>query len=106
MSLSLLSSTDSLPGPNSRGMVAVRTRAARTLAAHRELTAWLGMRDSNYEMSSQIIPLKGRADSWNPAEFRLQRQFAFELRHWAYAAPRLRARKLHNDDDRRRKITP
>jgi hypothetical protein len=26
-------------------------------------TAWLGMRDSNSEMSAQIIPLKGRTDS-------------------------------------------
>jgi hypothetical protein len=28
-------------------MLAVRTRAARSLAAHRELTAWLGRQDSN-----------------------------------------------------------
>jgi Sigma-70 region 3 len=29
---------------------------------HRDETAWLGMSDSNSEMSSQIIPLKGRTD--------------------------------------------
>jgi hypothetical protein len=30
--------------------------------AYRDPTAWLGMKDSNSEMSSQIIPLKGRID--------------------------------------------
>jgi hypothetical protein len=32
------------------------------------------------EMSSQIIPLKGRSDSWHHSEFRPQRLFACELR--------------------------
>src|SRR5205807_9870884 len=32
------------------------------------------------EMSSQIIPLKGRSDSWHHSEFRSQRLFACELR--------------------------
>jgi hypothetical protein len=49
-------------------------------------TAWLGISDSNSEMSSQIIPLKGRIDLRDPAEFSPQRLFAFELRHWGYAA--------------------
>jgi hypothetical protein len=30
--------------------------------AHGDRTAWLGWEDSNSEMSSQIIPLKARAD--------------------------------------------
>jgi hypothetical protein len=30
--------------------------------ALRDRTAWLGWEDSNSEMSSQIIPLKGRTD--------------------------------------------
>jgi hypothetical protein len=33
-------------------------------------------------MSSQNIPLKGRIDFLDPAEFRPQRLFAFELRRW------------------------
>ena len=33
-------------------------------------------------MSSQNMPLKGRTDSRDPAEFRPQRLFAFELRRW------------------------
>src|SRR5215468_5875109 len=33
-------------------------------------------------MPSQNIPLKGRTDSGDPAEFRPQRLFAFELRRW------------------------
>src|SRR6266446_4010480 len=37
-------------------------------------------------MSSQIIPLKGRADSRNPAEFWPQRLFPLELRHRGDAA--------------------
>jgi Sigma-70, region 4 len=45
-------------------------------------TAWLGWEDSNSEMSSQNIPLKGRTDFRDPAEFRPQRLFAFELRRW------------------------
>ena len=49
---------------------------------HRDGTAWLGMRDSNSEMSAQIIPLKGRGDFRGPAEFWPQRLFAFELRRW------------------------
>ena len=42
--------------------------AARTMA-HRDRTAWLGMQDSNLETSSQIIPLKDRSNSRDPAEF-------------------------------------
>src|SRR5258706_6352035 len=38
------------------------------------------------EMSSQIIPLKGRADSRNPTEFWPQRLFPLELRHRGDAA--------------------
>jgi hypothetical protein len=54
----------------------------------RDQTAWLGWEDSNSEMSSQIIPLKGRTDSpWDPAEFRPPRLFAFELRRCGDAAP-------------------
>jgi hypothetical protein len=34
-----------------------------TLSGYRDLTAWLGMSDSNSETSSQIMPLKARADS-------------------------------------------
>jgi len=49
-------------------------------------TAWLGIQDSNSEMSSQIIPLKGRTISEGLAEFRPQRLFAFQLRRWGYAA--------------------
>src|SRR5258707_1008454 len=52
----------------------------------RDRTAWLRWSDSNSEMSSQIIPLKDRADCGNPAEFWPQRLFAFELRRWADAA--------------------
>src|SRR5215831_8421494 len=33
-------------------------------------------------MPSQNMPLKGRTDSGDPAEFRPQRLFAFELRRW------------------------
>jgi hypothetical protein len=36
--------------------------------------------------SSQNIPLKGRSDSPDPAEFWPQRLFTFELRCWGYAA--------------------
>ena len=50
--------------------------------ALRDRTAWLGWEDSNSEMSSQNIPLKGRTDFRDPAEFRPQRLFAFELRRW------------------------
>jgi hypothetical protein len=39
----------------------VRSRS-RVDPVHRDPTAWLGMKDSNSEMSSQNIPLKGRAD--------------------------------------------
>src|SRR5258706_2793291 len=38
------------------------------------------------EMSSQIIPLKGRIDLRDPAEFWPQRLFPLELRRWADAA--------------------
>src|SRR5215831_15549656 len=37
-------------------------------------------------MSTQIIPLKDRADSRIRAEFRPWRPLAFELRRWGYAA--------------------
>jgi hypothetical protein len=37
-------------------------------------------------MSPQNIPLKGRNDSWDPAEFRPQRPFAFEVRRVGNAA--------------------
>jgi hypothetical protein len=43
-------------------------------------------RDSNSEMSSQNIPLRGRSDSRAPAEFWPQRLFPFELRRRADAA--------------------
>jgi hypothetical protein len=56
--------------------------AQRGLRTCERPTAWLGMKDSNSEMSSQIIPLKARADSRDPTEFRSQRLFAFELRRW------------------------
>jgi hypothetical protein len=49
-------------------------------------TAWLRWSDSNSETSSQNIPLKGRLDCPDPAEFCPQRLFAFELRRWGYAA--------------------
>src|SRR5260370_16425556 len=52
----------------------------------RDRTAWLRWSDSNSEMSSQIIPLKDRADCGNPPEFWPQRLFAFDLRRWADAA--------------------
>src|SRR5262249_54393636 len=45
----------------------------------RDQTAWLGMSDSNSETSSQIIPLKARADFPIRAEFRPWRALAFEL---------------------------
>jgi hypothetical protein len=48
----------------------------------RDCTAWLGLEDSNSEMSSQNMPLKCRTDFRDPAEFRPQRLFAFELRRW------------------------
>src|SRR5690348_15376171 len=50
------------------------------------LTAWLGMSDSNSETSSQIIPLKARADFPIRAEFRPWRPLAFELQGREYAA--------------------
>src|SRR6266481_6883288 len=40
----------------------------------------------NSETSAQIIPLKGRIDLRDPAEFWPQRLFAFELRCRGYAA--------------------
>src|ERR1700761_7633257 len=49
-------------------------------------TAWLGMSDSNSETSSQIIPLKARADFPIRAEFRTWRPLAFELQRRGYAA--------------------
>src|SRR5260370_38826361 len=45
-------------------------------------------------MSSKIIPLKGRADSRNPAEFWPQRLFPLELRHRADAARATSRRKV------------
>jgi hypothetical protein len=54
-------------------------------------TAWLRWSDSNSETSSQNIPLKGRSDCPDPAEFWPQRLFAFELRRPGDAArPRAR----------------
>ena len=41
--------------------------APDNLVACRDQTAWLGWEDSNSEMSSQIIPLKARADSQDPS---------------------------------------
>jgi hypothetical protein len=55
--------------------------------AGRDPTAWLGMRDSNSEMSPQIIPLKGRKICGDLVELWPQRLFAFELRRWENAAP-------------------
>src|SRR5258708_11659027 len=63
-----------------------RTYPCRSNIAHRDRTAWLRWSDSNSDMSSQMIPLKDRADCGNPAEFWPQRLFAFELRRWADAA--------------------
>jgi len=60
----------------------IRACTADSLLAGRDPTAWLGWEDSNSEMSSQNIPLKGRTDFRDPAEFRPQRLFAFELRRW------------------------
>src|SRR6266699_2975232 len=37
-----------------------RSSIQEACRAQRDATAWLGMRDSNSEMSPQIIPLKGR----------------------------------------------
>src|SRR5258708_39764321 len=45
-------------------------------------------------MSSKTIPLKGRADSRNPAEFWPQRLFPLELRHRADAARAASRRKV------------
>src|ERR1700716_3987368 len=54
-------------------------------------TGWLRWSDSNSETSSQNIPLKGRSDCPDPAEFWPQRLFAFELRRPGDAArPRAR----------------
>src|ERR1700716_1853377 len=59
--------------------------------AHRDRTGWLRWSDSNSETSSQNIPLKGRSDCPDPAEFWPQRLFAFELRRPGDAArPRAR----------------
>jgi hypothetical protein len=63
-----------------------RCPPASSILAQGDLTAWLGMKDSNSEMSSQIIPLKGRTDSGKPAQFWPQRLFAVELRSWECAA--------------------
>jgi hypothetical protein len=54
----------------------IRCRAA----GHGDQTAWLGWKDSNSEMSTQIISSKDRTDCGNPSEFWLWRLFAFELR--------------------------
>src|SRR3981081_169523 len=59
--------------------------------AHRDRTGCLRWSDSNSETSSQNIPLKGRSDCPDPAEFWPQRLFAFELRRPGDAArPRAR----------------
>jgi len=60
--------------------------ASATIASCPQRRGLLGWKDSNSEMSSQIIPLKGRTDFRGPAEFQPQRLFAFELRRWGYAA--------------------
>src|SRR5262249_18361223 len=52
------------------------------MLASGDRTGWLGREDSNSEMSTQIIPSKGRTDFRGPAEFQPQRLFAFELRRW------------------------
>ena len=39
-----------------------RSSIQEACRAQRDATAWLGMKDSNSEMSSQIIPLKDRID--------------------------------------------
>src|SRR5438093_1180375 len=49
-------------------------------------TAWLRWSDSNSEMSSQNIPLKGRTDSRESSRILPQRLFAFELRRRGDAA--------------------
>jgi hypothetical protein len=54
--------------------------------AYRDPTAWLGMKDSNSEMSPQNIPLKGRADFRESGRISPRRLFACELRGWGYAA--------------------
>jgi hypothetical protein len=54
--------------------------------AHRDPTAWLGIRDSNSETSAQIIPLKDRTDLRESNRMLLPRLFAFELRCWGDAA--------------------
>jgi hypothetical protein len=38
--------------------------ACGSIFAHRDETAWLGMKDSNSETPSQIMPLKHRIDLW------------------------------------------
>src|SRR3981081_3780748 len=59
--------------------------------AHRDRTGCLRWSDSNSETSSQNIPLKGRSDCPDPAEFWPQRLFALELRRPGDAArPRAR----------------
>jgi len=61
------------------------------VTAPRDGTGWLRWSDSNSETSSQNIPLKGRSDCPDPAEFWPQRLFAFELRRPGDAArPRAR----------------
>src|SRR5215211_1298056 len=49
-------------------------------------TAWLGIRDSNSEMSPQIIPLKDRTDWRESSRILATEIFAFELRRWGNAA--------------------
>ena len=63
-----------------------RTYFCKPDITQRDRTAWLRWSDSNSETSSQNIPLKGRSDSQDSAEFRPQRPFAFELRRQGYAA--------------------
>src|SRR6266480_2529740 len=57
-----------------------RSRPQHQMRTLGDRTAWLRWSDSNSEMPSQNIPLKGRTDSRDPAEFWPQRLFAFELR--------------------------
>jgi len=57
-------------------------------------------------MSSQIIPLKGRADSRDPAEFWPQRLFAFELRRGdTQLGPMLGSQQANTARQRRRRAS-
>jgi hypothetical protein len=58
-------------GASRPGMLAATGQTFAVVGPHtlagRDRTAWLGWEDSNSEMSSQIIPLKARADSPDPS---------------------------------------